>query len=261
MISIVTPTFNSLQLLMRTIELIKSSSSNHEHIIVDGGSTDGTVEYLKSLKQPNIRFVSEPDQGMYDAIQKGMGMAQGTYLGWLNAGDYYYPWTLTTVCGVFDKLKTVEWLTGVPARMYPSGNVEISSYTPIYWRWIVKRGLCNGKVLPLIQQESTFWRKSLWERSCAKEVLQGQGRGRGIASDFKLWCRFANFADLYTIRTPLAAFAITPGQLSEKHRLQYFQDCGLKKIPAQPNLFFHQSFKLFSIALGRRAISISTLGL
>lgn len=261
MISIVTPTYNSVELLRRTVELIRQSKATREHIIVDGGSSDGTVEYLESLKYSHIRFISEPDQGMYDAIEKGFSMSSGDYMGWLNAGDYYYPWTLSAVCGAFEKLQSVEWLTGVPARMYPSGNVEISSYTPIYPQWVVKRGWCNGKVLPLIQQESTFWRKSLWARSNARQVLQGQGRGRGIASDYKLWCRFSEFAELHSIRTPLAAFAITPGQLSEKYRLQYFRDCGLNEVPEQPNWFTHQAFKLFSIARSRKAISISRLGL
>lgn len=261
MISIVTPTYNSIVLLKRTIEFIRLNSSNREHIIIDGGSSDGTVEYLRSLNDSHIRFISEPDQGMYDAIQKGFAIAKGEYLGWLNAGDYYYPWTLSTVTGVFQKLPTVEWVTGVPARMYPSGNVEISSYIPIYSSYFVRRGLCNGKVLPLIQQESTFWRKSLWDRSKAKEILQGKGRSCGIASDYKLWCHLANFAELYTVRTPLAAFTVTPGQISEKYRLQYFLDCGLQRIPKKPNWFSHQAFKLLSIATARKAISVSMLGL
>ena len=88
-ISIVTPVFNSVRWIELCLQSVRHAlqGQSYEHIIVDGGSTDGTLEYLK--QQKDIRLIPGPDKGMYDALNKGMAAARGRILGHLNADEQY----------------------------------------------------------------------------------------------------------------------------------------------------------------------------
>ncbi len=88
--SIITPVLNNKNGLLKTIESIKKQSlPNYEHIVIDGGSTDGTLEIIKNEK--NItEWISEKDKGIYDAINKGLKISRGKYINTINSGDYYY---------------------------------------------------------------------------------------------------------------------------------------------------------------------------
>lgn len=91
-ISIITVTLNNKSGLLRAIESVRSQTyKNTEHIIVDGGSTDGTVEAMKNIQYPiyNIKFISEADNGIYDAINKGIKLATGDVIGLLHSDDFY----------------------------------------------------------------------------------------------------------------------------------------------------------------------------
>ncbi len=90
LVSIVTPSFNSKPYIKATIEsVINQNYHNIEHIIIDGGSTDGTIDVLKNY--PNINWVSEGDNGQSHAINKGFNLAKGEIIGWLNSDDTYEP--------------------------------------------------------------------------------------------------------------------------------------------------------------------------
>ena len=88
-ISIVTPVFNSIRWIELCVRSVRHAlqGQSYEHIVVDGGSTDGTLEYLK--QQQDIRLILGPDKGMYDALNKGMAAARGRILGHLNADEQY----------------------------------------------------------------------------------------------------------------------------------------------------------------------------
>ncbi len=88
-ISVVTPVFNSVRWIDLGLRSVRYAlqGREYEHIIVDGGSTDGTLEYLK--QQKDIRLISGPDKGMYDALNKGMAIARGRIVGHLNADEQY----------------------------------------------------------------------------------------------------------------------------------------------------------------------------
>lgn len=86
--SIITVTYNAARWLEETIRNVLSQSYRDiEYIVVDGGSTDGTPDIVRRYEADNIRWISEPDQGIYDAMNKGIGMATGDYLWFINAGD------------------------------------------------------------------------------------------------------------------------------------------------------------------------------
>jgi glycosyltransferase involved in cell wall biosynthesis len=87
--SIVTPVYNSARFLERTLDSVARLTVSHEHIVIDGGSTDGTVPLLEGRGDPSLSWVSEPDRGQTHAVNKGFERAQGELLGWLNGDDEY----------------------------------------------------------------------------------------------------------------------------------------------------------------------------
>jgi glycosyltransferase involved in cell wall biosynthesis len=90
LITIITPCLNRRETIGEAIESVRSQDwSEVEHVVVDGGSTDGTLDVL--ARYPHLRVVSEPDRGLYDAINKGIRLARGTVLGHLNSDDIYVP--------------------------------------------------------------------------------------------------------------------------------------------------------------------------
>jgi glycosyltransferase involved in cell wall biosynthesis len=106
MLSIVTPSFNQRAFLMEALESVRQQNyGNVEHLVFDGGSTDGSVELLKECSQrpewAHLKWVSERDGGQSDALNKGFRMASGDLVGWLNSDDRYRP-------GCFDLIKTAE---------------------------------------------------------------------------------------------------------------------------------------------------------
>jgi len=103
-ISIVTPSFNQGQFIEETILSVMSQNyDNFEHIIVDACSNDNTLEILE--KYPHLIWISEPDEGQSDAINKGFRMATGDVIGWLNSDDYYLPNTFHIVTNEFSNIK------------------------------------------------------------------------------------------------------------------------------------------------------------
>ena len=100
-ISIITPVFNRVGLIETAINsVLNQNYSQVEHIILDGGSTDGTLDVAR--KYPGLHVVSEPDQGMYDAINKGLRLASGDIIGLLNSDDYYSPNIFATITSLFN---------------------------------------------------------------------------------------------------------------------------------------------------------------
>lgn len=122
--SIITPSYNNLDYL----KLCKASIEDQkgitlEHIIVDGASSDGTVSWLKEMNGP-VKWISEPDNGMYDAVNKGFTKAQGNILAYLNCDEQYLSGTLSYVKKYFEKNPHVDVLFGDFLVVKPDGNLS-----------------------------------------------------------------------------------------------------------------------------------------
>ena len=92
-LSIITIAYNNLEGLKRTLQTVANQSyDDFEQIVIDGGSKDGSLDVIKSYEGliPNYKWVSEPDKGIYDAMNKGIDLAEGEYCLFLNAGDVLY---------------------------------------------------------------------------------------------------------------------------------------------------------------------------
>src|SRR5438105_13426655 len=101
-ISVVTPSFNQARFLPHTIDSVLSQRyPKLEYGVVDGGSSDGSVETLREYDSRLSYWVSEPDGGMYEAIRKGFERSTGEIIAWINSDDTYLPWTFTTVARIF----------------------------------------------------------------------------------------------------------------------------------------------------------------
>jgi len=179
-ISIITPSYNQGKFIEKTIQsVIEQDYPHYEHIIIDGGSTDGTLEILKRYQDVLI-FVSEKDEGQVSAINKGLKIANGEIISFLNSDDYYLPHTFTRMREFFSKPECA-WLIG-DSVIVDENDREIQKFIRYYKKTI--RMLNSYKVLLLtnfICQPSTFWRKDFLETvGYFDEKLS-------LAFDYKQW--------------------------------------------------------------------------
>lgn len=216
-ITIVTPSYNQGQYLEQTIlSIIEQNYPNLEYIIIDGGSTDNSVEIIKKYEKHLTYWVSEKDKGQYDAIQKGFEKSSGEIMGWLNSDDMLQPYSLFTIGQIFGDFQQVQWLQGFP-------NVIDENNRIVYARsgkeltksfFYQKKHLTTGMY---IQQESTYWRRSLWEK-----VGSTISQEYKYAGDFELWIRFFQYVKLHNIDAMLGTFRLRKeGQASTKHYDEY----------------------------------------
>ena len=149
MISVITPSLNRAAMIAEAVESVLAQDyPAFEHIIVDGGSTDGTLDVLAGY--PHLKVVSEPDDGMYDALNKGLRLAQGELIAWLNTDDFY-------LSGAFAAVE--ETFAAHPGALAVSGGAEtyeerngsqrvVCSEEPVdeknFWRRIVEAPVPNG---------------------------------------------------------------------------------------------------------------------
>jgi glycosyltransferase involved in cell wall biosynthesis len=195
-ISIVTPSFNQGQFVRATIESVLGQGyPNLEYIVVDGGSTDGSVEIIREYADRLHYFISEEDNGHADALNKGFRQSSGEIMAWLNSDDLYHPWTLRTVAEIFGQHPSVEWIVGTQAFWSDRGVLLRSNN-----RYINLQDYVNGD-FQWIQQESVFWRRSLWERAGAS-----LNESYGLMVDGELWTRFFPLAELWHVHALLSGY-------------------------------------------------------
>ncbi|WP_051957619.1 glycosyltransferase family 2 protein [Altibacter lentus] len=207
-ISVVTPNYNLGAFLERTItSVLDQKYPNLEYIIIDGGSTDHSLDIIARYQHKLAYFVSEPDKGMYDAINKGFSVATGDIMCWINSDDIFWEGSFTHVARLFTEHTHVQWLQGYPTVINETGEM-IYKRDPVVSpeHFYTKKFLEDGRY---IQQESTFWTKALWEKA-GGHVSETYT----LANDFELWMRFFKHATLHATRQQLGAFRVRAGQQS-----------------------------------------------
>lgn len=224
-ISIVTPSYNQAQFLDACIKSVLTQRyENLEYVVIDGASTDGSVEILRNY---NARFAflsSEPDEGQYHAINKGFAHTSGEIMAWLNSDDMYTPWAFEVVAEIFLRFPEIEWLTTLYPLIWNRQGVAVQcDKRPGYSSAAFFKGenLSGDQLFSrgFIQQESTFWRRSLWERTGGK--LDTSFR---LAADFELWARFFKEAKLYAVSVPLGGFRLHGDQRGVRNREEYLRE-------------------------------------
>lgn len=222
-LSIVTPSFNQGRFIERTIRcILLQGYPNLEYIIIDGGSTDQTLRIIEKYEPWISYWISEPDTGMYDAINKGFARSSGEIMGWSPTGDLYEPEALQIVGQVFQQKRQIEWLTSLYKVKQGEDGQETARYrVEGFNRRAFQKGLNMSDGNPFarytIQQQSTFWRRSLWERGGGRMDDSMKGSG-----DFELWARFYQHAELFALDHPVGIFLTHDGQesVSQADRMQ-----------------------------------------
>jgi glycosyltransferase involved in cell wall biosynthesis len=210
-VSIITPSFNQSFFLEKTIESIISQKGDFdlEYIVIDGGSTDDSVDILKETgkklkRNPRIKFIwkSEKDKGQSDAINKGMAMASGEIVAFLNSDDLYVPGCLNTVVKKFDTDSSIKWLTGYCQIVNEKGN-QIQSPVMKYKNfWLNHYSFNKLLVLNFVSQPSTFWRRELTKTiGLFDEKLH-------FAMDYDYWLRIGKSYKPAIIKSNLSCFRI-----------------------------------------------------
>ena len=216
-ISIIVPVYNMVNTINKTIDSVVSQQyENLELIVMDGNSNDGTKEKLESRKEDFQILISEVDNGQYDAIQKGMQLATGEIVSWLNADDIYFPWTLHKVNFFFTKFPQMNWIAGLPSFLDSSGDLS-HMYNNLSSRpqKSIQKGSFRKDVFGYLQQESMFYKKSLWDK------VGGLNLNYLLAGDFELWTRFAKEASIVSINIPFSGFRMNPNSRSKKQVIIY----------------------------------------
>lgn len=159
LVSVLTPSFNSATFIGETIQsVLLQDYPNIEHIIVDGGSTDDTVEILR--KYPHLKWVSEPDQGQSDALNKAFAMSKGEIIGWVNADDLYEAGVIKKVVNYFLTNPKATIVYGNCTVFGPKGETLEYWHTPYNHQKLLEpwRGF-HGAYQPAI-----FYRREVLDR-------------------------------------------------------------------------------------------------
>ena len=227
-ITLVTPSYNQAAYLEATIRsVLEQDYPALRFIIMDGGSTDGSVEIIQRYADQLTYWVSAKDGGQSDAINKGFAIApapeiepDNEIMTWLNSDDVLLPGALRRVGDIFAQYPRIDWLTGQPANMDVEGNLRPGRMKTGRSRAVIRRGWYHGRGLGFIRQEGTFWQRSLWNK------VSGINPALHYAMDFDLWRRFAVHAPLVTVDQHLAAFRTQPEQKTSALD-KYYAEAGI----------------------------------
>ena len=216
-ITVVTPSFNQGDFLEETIcSVLEQEYKNLEYIIIDGGSTDRSLDVIRQHEKDIDFWISEPDNGQSHAINKGFGRSTGDILAWLNSDDIYMPGCLKEVANYF--------------MQHPDSEVAVGGCCLFEATRNLKRGGDNIRfpseadprllVWPrdYFCQQSTFWRRALWDDVGAlREDLH-------YAMDYDLWCRMARVSQFGIIDQVLAAYRFHDSAKCVAHTEETFRE-------------------------------------
>jgi glycosyltransferase involved in cell wall biosynthesis len=205
-ITVVTPSFNAAATIAETLRSVREQDyPDIEHVVVDGGSTDGTVAILEEAQ--GVRYVSEPDRGLSHAMNKGVAMARGAVVGWLNADDVYLPGALRAVGAAFVARPEAEWATGRCLIIDGAGR-EIRRGATAYKNLLLRR---YSRSLYLTQNfisaPATFARREAYLRHPFREDY-------AMSMDYDVFLQLAQAGDPIVLDRDLACFRMMDGTLS-----------------------------------------------
>ena len=225
-ISIVTVSYNQAPYLRETIKsIISQEYPSLEYIIIDGGSTDGSIEIIKEYEKYITYWVSEKDNGVCDAINKGFKVSTGELMACINSDDMLHKKSLFTVAEIFENFKQVNWLLGASTIYDELGRTVYVNQSKRFSKYHF-----HLKEYDWIQLESTFWRRSLWEQ--AGGYFEPNLK---YASDFDLWMRFFRHDKLYITDALIGGFRVRKSnQLSVDNVEKYIEE--VEKILARETL-------------------------
>jgi glycosyltransferase involved in cell wall biosynthesis len=205
-LSILTPSYNQAQFIEQTIRsVVEQDDPDLEYLVMDGGSTDGTVSILERYGD-RLRFVSQRDGGQAAALNEGFRRTSGDVIGWINSDDYYAPGAFAAVRRVFEERRQVRWLYGRCPIVDRDGR-EIRPLVTRYKEFWMRRYRYERLMIEnFINQPTVFFRRSL-----LNEVARGAppiDESMRNAFDYHLFLRMAQRSRPFFLDQVLAHFRV-----------------------------------------------------
>lgn len=203
-VTIVTPSFNQGKYLEATIlSVLNQDYPNIEYIVIDGGSTDGSVDVIKRYQDRLAYWITEPDRGQSHAINKGFEHATGQIFNWLNSDDLLMPSAVKIAVHYLMKKTDVGMVYGDRIIIDIKGNfldlIQSPSFNPKAMQYNLK-----------IPQETVFFRRRFWDE------LKGVDEALNYSMDYDLWIRLNKVTRIYHIPFVLGAYRTHPSAKSTK---------------------------------------------
>lgn len=222
-ISIVIPSFQQRGFLSDTLQSICGWDGPLQVLILDAGSTDGTIDLLRSIDDPRLSWTSEPDRGQSHAINKGMRKATGDIVAWLNSDDLYVPGGLQAVIEAFERHPEAQWVVGRVEIIDERGRVIRPGVTRYKNRSLDRysyRALLREN---FISQMGVFWRRGFGERVAYPngDLLD---ESLHYAMDYDLWLRMGKLAEPLILDRVVAQFRLYPGSKSGAVKREQFDE-------------------------------------
>ncbi len=182
LVSIITPSYNQAAYLGYTLRSVLGQDYPRvEYIVIDGGSTDGSVDVLRRYASRLAYWVSEPDRGQADALRKGFARAQGAILAWLNSDDMYAPGAIAAAVRALQQHPDAGWVVGDDLSVDPAGR-------PFHHHRVGPWGLPRLMTFHMLPQPAVFFRRALYEQ------VGGVDASFRFLMDHHLWLRMARVA-------------------------------------------------------------------
>jgi glycosyltransferase involved in cell wall biosynthesis len=230
-ISIVTPSFNQAQFIEETIRsVLMQNYPNLEYIIIDGGSTDGSVDIIKRYSPKLTYWISEADHGQSHAILKGFNRSTGEIMAWINSDDLYAPGALKKIALSASRHPETLWCAG-RCDILEDGNIKPG------WGWR-GHGIEEWYMRSIVMQPAVFWRRNLWDEN------GGLSENLHYSFDYDLWLRFASVQPF-------------PGRIAT--RLAFYRSHSTTKTSVHPDQFAledHLIREKYSYLWGSRSVQL-----
>jgi glycosyltransferase involved in cell wall biosynthesis len=214
-ITIVTPSLNQAHFLEQTIRsILLQGYPDLEYILRDGGSSDDSTKIIRKYETFLAYWISEPDSGHGNALNKGFSRSSGEIMAWLNSDDMYAPAAFTTVAKIFDRFKEICWIEGIQSGWDKHDRKQMKLRRLLNIYDFLADDECHW-----IQQESTFWRRALWEKAGS-----GINEKYKFMVDLELWLRFFLLTELWHVDAIVGGY-----RLHDSNRTTLHMDTVLKE--------------------------------